>query len=1035
MARYTKQDQFTIGGHNDENEKIATAINDTLSRKGDTPNAMEADLDMNSNRIINLPMPVDGQEAASKAYVDLISAVTGQKEFKTPRDFGAVGDGSADDSTAIQQAFDSGSPILIDRTYRFTQNLTANNYITCIGSGKLLYDGAGGSTSDKPLTITSPLFGDINLDCNNKSVQALLLAVQAPNTVLRGGDVLIRNVQTNVNIITTGLVIFNAGEYHLNSFNCYDFTNTIPESSNPSTPQAIVPSSAGVKLYVGKIYSKNCRSVLTTVSDTETYVDSLIVEDCKDNGIYCLGGRIVFGTMSYSGELNEPIVNRGYIKGGEVVAFGRTLEVLRLDGAEYTNIDSIVCKAPEGIDSSTPSTFRTNIPQGVLGHRSGNTTTGEVQIGRISGDVSLSFARMGFSSGITKRLVIDSADLNIWYDFNDTNFDETNWFRITNVEQFNLKPMNIRFIDTLGTAVAGETFESQWSPTKFSTIENFDVSFLNADGTRTTTGATGVVFRGSPQTENLVIDGGYWQTNAFNAYLREQQIGSIRRNQFQGPQIPQSGYWWKGQSFYVDSDEGVVKVRCSLTGTAGSGAEFTLNNLSFVTPEMFGAVGDNVADDTSPVQECFDFAVSSGKSAYLYGTYKTTSSLICDDNLHITGKGTINSTYAPTDSREGAIRIHGKSNVSIEGIKLSHVSDVVGVSIKGSDNISIERMDIETENTEGVATSCVGIYELDTGNIPSSNVRVNNCRLRTPALAVIIQSGAAAGYQEDIIISNNIVENNLVNPVDTSFTTGVIKIDLYARRIVVTGNTCNGNGNVIYFIAAEEAVDNITISDNSITGCEKYGIRLFDGQGGLAFDSITITGNSLVGCGINTTLSALPACDGVTISGNTIINAPERSIDCDFSGSVEGVVISGNSVTDSVGEALFLRSGRSVVSGNFFGSSATYVVSIDSSPRTVLSNNVIKASNSGVNFFDCYECTVGNNHIEAASATTGACLRFVTTQGKNTILGNVFNATGSSTAVLSDPPSVAVSTLVGNQFVNGGVNNLTYFEVSANVGV
>lgn len=60
MTRYTPSGQVTTIPQNQaEFEKIQTAINDTLSRKGDTPNGMEADLDMNSNRILNHPAPVN----------------------------------------------------------------------------------------------------------------------------------------------------------------------------------------------------------------------------------------------------------------------------------------------------------------------------------------------------------------------------------------------------------------------------------------------------------------------------------------------------------------------------------------------------------------------------------------------------------------------------------------------------------------------------------------------------------------------------------------------------------------------------------------------------------------------------------------------------------------------------------------------------------------------------------------------------------------------------------------------------------------
>lgn len=60
MTRYTPSGQVTtIPQIQAEFEKIQTAINDTLSRKGDTPNGMEADFDINNNRILNHPAPVN----------------------------------------------------------------------------------------------------------------------------------------------------------------------------------------------------------------------------------------------------------------------------------------------------------------------------------------------------------------------------------------------------------------------------------------------------------------------------------------------------------------------------------------------------------------------------------------------------------------------------------------------------------------------------------------------------------------------------------------------------------------------------------------------------------------------------------------------------------------------------------------------------------------------------------------------------------------------------------------------------------------
>jgi|TARA_R110000764_G_scaffold155997_3_gene243917 hypothetical protein len=60
MARYTTSGQKTsLEALNAELEKIAVSQEDLLSRVGDTPNQIEYNLDMNNNRILNLPPPVN----------------------------------------------------------------------------------------------------------------------------------------------------------------------------------------------------------------------------------------------------------------------------------------------------------------------------------------------------------------------------------------------------------------------------------------------------------------------------------------------------------------------------------------------------------------------------------------------------------------------------------------------------------------------------------------------------------------------------------------------------------------------------------------------------------------------------------------------------------------------------------------------------------------------------------------------------------------------------------------------------------------
>ena len=55
---------------NDNFEALQQGVEDALSRSGKTPNFMDAALDMNMNRIINIADPVDDYDLANKHYVD-----------------------------------------------------------------------------------------------------------------------------------------------------------------------------------------------------------------------------------------------------------------------------------------------------------------------------------------------------------------------------------------------------------------------------------------------------------------------------------------------------------------------------------------------------------------------------------------------------------------------------------------------------------------------------------------------------------------------------------------------------------------------------------------------------------------------------------------------------------------------------------------------------------------------------------------------------------------------------------------------------
>ena len=152
---------------------IETAMENTLSRDGTSPNEMEANLDMNSHRITNLPAPIgltepvrlqdvadditiniiDNSFAVSPYIETLLDDVDSAQakdtlniEGVSIKDYGAIGDGVTDDTIAIQAAIDAvGKGLLIGSAgnYLISDTIVLRDTLHFRGEGKSVYHAAG----------------------------------------------------------------------------------------------------------------------------------------------------------------------------------------------------------------------------------------------------------------------------------------------------------------------------------------------------------------------------------------------------------------------------------------------------------------------------------------------------------------------------------------------------------------------------------------------------------------------------------------------------------------------------------------------------------------------------------------------------------------------------------------------------------------------------------------------------------------------------------------------------------------------------
>jgi hypothetical protein len=147
-----------VNSINGNNTTLENAIDNTLSRDGTSPNEMEADLDMSSNRILNLPTATNATEPVTKAQLDAAST-TVQFSGTVVESFTA---------TAAQTLFTLSS---------YTYTIGGNNLQVYVNGVKQLVGAAYSETSTSSFTFTEGLVvGDVvEAVINQRSVDASII--------------------------------------------------------------------------------------------------------------------------------------------------------------------------------------------------------------------------------------------------------------------------------------------------------------------------------------------------------------------------------------------------------------------------------------------------------------------------------------------------------------------------------------------------------------------------------------------------------------------------------------------------------------------------------------------------------------------------------------------------------------------------------------------------------------------------------------------------------------------------------------------
>jgi hypothetical protein len=442
------------------------------------------------------------------------------------KDFGAVGDGTADDTAAIQAANDTGNTVYFPHgTYCATTLNMTTNWVMSDGS-LLKFIGAPNSLNFINCTASN-LTGNLNVSGNNSHVRRLI-NIDGNNNVF---SKIVAHSVTSPAISDVHVAIRIGGNNNkiLEAVG-FDLLNT--GNTNSSSPQFVTLAGTSNNNQIAKITSNNARCSLLVFTPNNNFVGDILTLDSGDNGVYCASGKTVINSLSYGGN-DEAAV---FIDGANAVL--GTLTVTKSANA-CIRINS--CGV---VDVGTLNVLNNGILR--LFRQSGDNTatSNTLRIGHIQGEYE-GDSLFQLLNGSVQQLTISSMDIVYIYTAGTSTL---NWARADIAEGISIGTANITVVDKNNTLTASEIFELRLRNPLLrpSIIHSWNVSIVNSDRTTNSSAQARINSIGD---QNLTVMSGYVQTNAGNGYLREIQ-STIPSDRLTANNEPSVGTWKRGQIFW-----------------------------------------------------------------------------------------------------------------------------------------------------------------------------------------------------------------------------------------------------------------------------------------------------------------------------------------------------------------------------------------------------------------------------------------------------------------------------------------------------